>query len=511
MEGDESLRKIAKGGFIVLLGLVISKLLGYAYRVIVARMGAEQYGLISIGIALLGIATTLSVLGLNQGVLRYVSFYKGKEEFSKIKEILVSSFNLIFPLSLVLAVLLFVFSRWLSVNVFNNEELSLVIKIIAIALPFNSIREVLFNTFKAFQKVQYEVYSKNILENVLKVLLTIIFFILGFKLLGATLAFTLSIILSFILAVYYLEKKVFSVLKFKTSKFLNKELLVYSIPLLFSNFIFSLILWTDTLMIGYFLPEAQVGIYNAAQPTAFLMFMLPYALLILFVPILTELYAKHKKEEFRVVYRTVTKWVFGLNLILLSIFYLFSKDILRILFGDNYVTASSSLIVLGTGYFIGYIASTIQSLLLVIKKTKIILFNTVIMAVGNILLNIFLIPKYGIVGAAIATGFIFTIRSVLLTIESISITKIIPFKLNYIKIVFSILVVSAIVKYVARFYEINIFTLILTIIFMVILYGGLLLVTRSFEREDAVVIKFVEDKIGINFTKVNMVLGRFIK
>ena len=133
------------------------------------------------------------------------------------------------------------------------------------------------------------------------------------------------------------------------------------------------------------------------------------------------------------------------------------------------------------------------------------------MAVGNILLNIFLIPKYGIVGAAIATGFIFTIRSVLLTIESISITKIIPFKLNYIKIVFSILVVSAIVKYVARFYEINIFTLILTIIFMVILYGGLLLVTRSFEREDAVVIKFVEDKIGINFTKVNMVLGRFIK
>jgi len=317
--------------------------------------------------------------------------------------------------------------------------------------------------------------------------------------------------LSFILAVYYLEKKVFSVLKFKTSKFLNKELLVYSIPLLFSNFIFSLILWTDTLMIGYFLPEAQVGIYNAAQPTAFLMFMLPYALLILFVPILTELYAKHKKEEFRVVYRTVTKWVFGLNLILLSIFYLFSKDILRILFGDNYVTASSSLIVLGTGYFIGYIASTIQSLLLVIKKTKIILFNTVIMAVGNILLNIFLIPKYGIVGAAIATGFIFTIRSVLLTIESISITKIIPFKLNYIKIVFSILVVSAIVKYVARFYEINIFTLILTIIFMVILYGGLLLVTRSFEREDAVVIKFVEDKIGINFTKVNMVLGRFIK
>ena len=160
MEGDESLRKIAKGGFIVLLGLVISKLLGYAYRVIVARMGAEQYGLISIGIALLGIATTLSVLGLNQGVLRYVSFYKGKEEFSKIKEILVSSFNLIFPLSLVLAVLLFVFSRWLSVNVFNNEELSLVIKIIAIALPFNSIREVLFNTFKAFQKVQYRFIQK---------------------------------------------------------------------------------------------------------------------------------------------------------------------------------------------------------------------------------------------------------------------------------------------------------------------------------------------------------------
>ncbi|MAF51270.1 MAG: hypothetical protein CMH64_04235 [Nanoarchaeota archaeon] len=512
MSSEDSLKKIVKGGFIVFLGIFISKIVGYLYRIIVARIGAEQYGLLSLGIALLGVFTTISLLGLNQGILRYVSFYKGKEDFQKIKELLSSAFKLTFSLSLIFAIILFIFSKQISITFFSNENLSWIIKIIAIALPFNTLREVLINTFKAFQKVKYEVYIKNITENISKVIITLIFIILGVKIIGATIAYTASIILSFILALYFLEKKVFSIFKTKLSKFsLNKELFRYSLPLLFGNFIFSLILWTDTLMLGYFLPESEVGIYNAALPTAFLMFTIPYALLALFIPILTELHAQNKTEDFRSVYKTITKWIFLLNIILLGIFYLFSEKILGILFGQEYTIASTSLLILSTGYFIGFLASSIQSVLLVIKRTKLILLNTSIMAIGNILLNILLIPKYGIVGAAIATSSIFIIRTILLVTESTLITKIFPFKLSYIKIIFSILVTFFSIKYISSFYEINLITLILTSLFFLLIYGILLLLTKSLEKEDISIIKSIQQKTGKDFTKINQFLTKFSK
>jgi len=509
---NESLKTITKGAGILFVGIFISKLLTYIYRIIVARIGTEQYGLLSLGIAILGILTTLSLLGLNRGVLRYISFYKGKQELLKIKNILSSTFKITLPLSSILAIFLFIFSNRISVTFFHNPNLSIIIKIIAIAIPFNVFREILFSTLRAFQKIRYEVYAKNIIENISKIILTLIFLVLGLSIIGATISYTLSILFSAILAFYFLEKKVFSFFKNKADNFFNnKELLTYSLPLLFSNFIFSLILWTDTLMIGYFLPESEVGIYNAALPTAFLMWMIPQALLILFIPILTEFYAQNKYDEFKNVYKTVTKWIFVINLILLSIFYLFSKSILGILFGSAYITGAISLIILGTGYFIGFLTSSSQDILLILKKTKLILFNTTLMAIGNIILNLYLIPIYGITGAAIATSSIFILRSILLTIESYLIKKIIPFKLNYIKILFSISIASILIKYISKFYPINIFTLMINGILLLGFYSLFLLITKSFEKEDIMIIKTMQQKIGIDFTKINRFLSKFIK
>lgn len=508
---DESLKTITKGAGIVFIGLFISKLLGYIYRLIVARIGTEQYGLLSLGLAIFGVLTTLSLLGLNQGIIRYISFYKAKEDLLKIKNILVSTFKITLPLSLILAIFLFIFSKWISITFFHNPNLSLIIKIIAIALPFEVIRQIILDIFKAFQKIKYELYIKCITENLTKIILTLIFIILGLNIIGATTAYTLSIILSAILAFYFLETKISPIFKHKiNNSSFDKELLFYSLPLLFSDFIFSIILWTDTLMLGYFLPESEVGIYNAALPTAFLMNMIPYALYTLFIPMLTELYSQNKNTEFKIVYKTVTKWVFLINLILLSMFYLFSRPILSILFGQNYIRGATSLIILGTGYFIGYFPISSQHFLLIIKKTKLVLFNTLFVAILNILLNLYLIPIYGFLGAAIATSSVFILRGILLSTESYLIKRLIPLKLNFLKILFSISIASIIVNYISKFYPINIFTLVINGILLVGFYSLLLLITKSFEREDIMIIKTIQQKTGLDFTKINNFLSKFI-
>ena len=78
-ELDNSLKKIAGGALFVLIGLFISKLLGYVFRFIIARVGPEQYGLFYLGMTFFSFFSMVSILGMKEGVTRYVSYYSGKK------------------------------------------------------------------------------------------------------------------------------------------------------------------------------------------------------------------------------------------------------------------------------------------------------------------------------------------------------------------------------------------------------------------------------------------------
>ena len=154
---EDSLKKITKGAGIAFLGIIISKLLGYIYRILVARTDTEMYGLLSIGIAVFSILTTVSLLGLNNGVLRYVSFYKGKGDQEKIKQIIKVCLKITIPFSIIVSALFFIFSKQISIYFFHTEDLTIVFKIFAFAIPLTVFREMIFSIFQSFQKIKYEI------------------------------------------------------------------------------------------------------------------------------------------------------------------------------------------------------------------------------------------------------------------------------------------------------------------------------------------------------------------
>ena len=93
-EIDNKLKLIMKSSIIVFIGLFLSKIFIFGYRVLIARyFGAEIYGLFSLALMVVGWFIAFSSLGLNQGVLRYVSFYRGKKDLNKIRFII--NFSLI--------------------------------------------------------------------------------------------------------------------------------------------------------------------------------------------------------------------------------------------------------------------------------------------------------------------------------------------------------------------------------------------------------------------------------
>jgi len=61
---------------------------------------------------------------MQQGITRYVSFYKGKEDKGRIKGTIISALKITLPLSLILAFILFGYANWISIHVFHDARLT---------------------------------------------------------------------------------------------------------------------------------------------------------------------------------------------------------------------------------------------------------------------------------------------------------------------------------------------------------------------------------------------------
>ncbi len=500
------IEKIAFGASIFLAGNFLSKLLGYAYRLIVARIGTEEYGLLSIGIAVFGILTAISLFGMSESVTRFVSYYKGLNAEKKVKGTILSALSFVLIASLISTVFLMVSAGMFSSSIFHNQSLRLVLIFFAVAIPFDSLRNIFIGAIRAFQQIKYEVYAKSLAENSLKVALTLAVLAFGFGLVGAVIAYTISVIASFLLAFYYLQKKVFPIFSKLKPEYATGELLRFSWPLLFGGFAFLIIQWLDTIMIGFFKTASDAGIYNTALPTAQLLFMFPYALSVMFFPVITEMHAK--KISFASIYRTITKWILLVNIMLLSLFILFSEKIIGYLFGDAYVAdrvaflfwsvpaSSLSLIILGFGFFIVYLVMGSRDILMTYKKTRLLFWNMLAASVANVVLNFYLIQLYGIVGAAIATAVSFGLIGILTFIQATGLTGTVPFKPGYLKIVIATMFTFAIFyigKGVAPIT--NVFNLVIACLVYLILYAAILFILKVFEEEDRVVIKALVGKL----------------
>ena len=494
----KELNILVKGAGIVFIGLIVSRLFGYLFRLVVAKIGTEQYGLLSLGLAITGILSTIALVGLHTGVLRYIAYYKSKDEIGKIKGVINFSLKIPFIISIIFSILLFVFAEFISNTFFHNPDLILVLRIMSFYIPFSVISTILLNGLTAIEKIQYEVYIKNIFEKVFVFLFSIIIIYIGYGLLGVAFAYVLTSFLILIFSIYYFRKNFSSILKGVKPSSVSKELLSYSWPLLLTNFIDIIISWTNLLFLGFFKDASQVGIYNVALPTAMLLIVVPRALLSLFIPVVTSLFAQDNNENIKNLYEIMNKWIFIINFPLFLILFFFSEPILRFLFGNSYTSGAIVLSILSFSYFYSTIFHTSTRMLNIIGKNKVI-FNAGI-----------LVPLFDIVGAAVATGVSIILGGTLVGGLTYKYLKMQPISFKLIKIFISSLTSIFIIYFITKliFDPVPLWILIPLFILFGVIYLVILIYLRTFDKHDLEVINFVEEKTRIKLSLVKKVLFR---
>lgn len=495
---NKELRIILAGAGIVFFGSIINRVLNYAIRILIARgLGVEEYGLFTIAVMIMRIFITFSALGLSEGILRYVSYYRGLNDNERIKGTLIFSFITTFLSSIIITIILFFSSDYIATYWFNSKELIPVLKIFILIIPIGVLATNFVNLNLAYEKIKYNFWLIDISLQSLRVL-TIGFAVLfGLGILGVSYFYLISFFMILILMFLISEYKIFPLIKSKIkAKYEIFELFSYSWPLIFVGFLDYLMGWIDTFMIGKLMDVKSVGLYNAALPIANLLTLLPLTFTPLFLPLITKNFASKKMFLVDSLTKNVGKWAFFINFPLLLLMFLFPGFFINLLFGKDYISAASSLIFLSFGFFLFSLSQPSIQLLRMVKKTKLYLINVIISAPINIILNLLFIPKYGISGAALATSISYLIFSLLFIIESYYYLKLVPLSLNFWKPIVAGLITLIVILLFKRLLPLNIYFVILLGIIFFILYLFLLIILKSFDEQDKLLFKFLKSKFS---------------
>jgi O-antigen/teichoic acid export membrane protein len=215
--------------------------------------------------------------------------------------------------------------------------------------------------------------------------------------------------------------------------------------------------------------------------------------------------------ELRRNYVISTKWIVSLTLPLFLVLCLFPDAVLNLFFGPTYVAAAPALRILSFGFIISNLFGPNQSILLVMGKSKFIMWTALAGAIASVILNVVLIPPLGIVGAAITMVISFSLVKIIIAVKAYSLCRAQPLSKNLLKPIVVSIVLALLFKLAAdHLLAINWWMLLLLFILYYAIYGTAVVLTRSFDREDIAMLLELERWSGINAAPIKRILGRFL-
>ena len=358
---------------------------------LIRYLGPEQYGTWAYAQSYVFLFLSLTTLGLQSIVVSELV----KQERSP-EEIMGSAFAIMLIGSLVMLILC-----TSSSYLYQGANLSFwMIMLVVISNTFMSLNIISFY-FQSIVKSKYTVIAK-LVQDIIDIggkLLVIVYHLplltLGFVIMAETIIMALTLMIIYQSTSHRLKRWR---VKYKTCFFLIKK----SLPLAISGALIGLYMRLDQVMLEYFKGVNAVGEYSAGVKLVEALYMLPTILCANLLPFFVKKY-RENKEEFITSMKLIYSLMFYLPLLLALLIMPFTHSIVHLLFGSKYFIAGTVLeIAIWSNIFVSLgVASNLW--IVATSKQRFSVHRTAMGLFINLGLNFYLIPRYGAIGAAMAT------------------------------------------------------------------------------------------------------------
>lgn len=398
--------QISRHSAVFFAGTMFTAAAGYLFKVYLARvLGAEVLGIYALGMTIIGLVGIFNALGLPQSAVRFVPLYTATGNASQLRAFMIWSVGLLLAANVVLGGLVVLAGPWVAEHFYHTPALKAYLTLFALIMLFGAMTTFFGQVLQGYKDVSRRTLITNFIGTPLMMVLTIVLVAIGTGLWGYMVAQVLSAAVVLVLLALLVWKltpatarHILGPLPPLETQVLSFGAAVFGIALM--EFLLGQI---DKILIGFYINAREVGIYAVA---AAIVAFVPVALQSvnqIFSPTIADLHTRGEQELLGRLFQTLTKWILAFTLPLATAVIVFARP-LMLIFGRDF-EAGWIVLVIGTlGQLINCGTGSVGYMLLMSGNQNRLIKVQAVMTAVMVALNIVLIPRWGILGAAIAAA-----------------------------------------------------------------------------------------------------------
>jgi len=385
-------------------GVEVGKLLLVFVRLplLTKLLGAEHYGTLSLVLVTAALLAPAAALGLGAAVVRFLA---AENTATRVRDRFFSATAVVLLAGAALCLAVILTADFLESTVYGGVDASAVIRLGAFLIVTEALNRMTQCYFRAFRRMGWFA-TMNVALPVLELALMAGFLALGWGLRGVIIGMLIAGVVTAVTSLSVVAVQVgVSVPRFAgMGRYLR-----YGIPLIPSRPLNWVINYSDRYMLGYFLGAAQVGLYSAAYGITNVISVLATPVGMVLFPTVARLYDQGKTEETKTYFRYSIKYVLMLSIPAAVGLSVLSVPLIRLFTSEEFVDGAAIVPLVAGGLVAAGLRQLLDYIFHLVNKTFWVMLLLGIAAVLNVLLNLLLIPPYGIMGAAIATTAAFVV------------------------------------------------------------------------------------------------------
>lgn len=449
-EGGEFHRRIgsiSRQSAVYFAGTIFTAAAGYFFKIYLARrLGAEALGLYAMGISIVGFLGLFNAVGLPSAAARFVAEYSTRGEYARLGGFLRGSLKLLGLGNLALGAMVLAAGPWVAVHFYHAPALRPYFWAFSLIMIFGALTTFLGQVMAGYQDVARRTVITHFIGTPANIVIAVVLISLGWGLRGYMVAQVGSALLVLGLLAMWVWRMTPAEARGGTSfSPVEKKVVAFSAVAFGIAAVDFALSQADKIILGYYRAPKQVGIYAVAMA---LVAFVPIALQSvnqIFSPIIAELHADGNRVLLQRLYATLTKWIVILTIPLALTIAIFARPLMGI-FGAGFLPGAAVLVIGAMGQLINCGVGSVGFLLMMsghqMEMIKIQAANAVLL-IG---LSLILVPRMGMMGAALASATTVATTNAWLLASVRRKLKLFPYDAGYFKLILpSALSVAALV------------------------------------------------------------------
>jgi O-antigen/teichoic acid export membrane protein len=418
------------------VGGALFGLFSFVSLVIIARgLGPQRSGTFLEGVAFFTIATSLVVLGFDESMVRAVSRILASAGIPALRRTFLAAFVPLLAFAVLVAVVAWALVPQITrlLGQASDQELVTYLRIFALALPFTALYYAVLAATRGFGTMVPTVTIERVGRTLAQAIGAGVVVAVHGSGTALALVWSLPFVVGLLAGAWQLrrltrreEARRSDAIDPPSLSAAALEFWRFSGLRGIASILQTTFLWLDTLLVGALVSASATGIYTTSSRMVRLASLVLLALLQAVGPQISDLLSRHERSRAEHVYRVSTWWLMTLTWPLYITMALFAPLLLRI-FGSDFSTGAEVVATMSAAMLLSTAMGAVDMVLLMGGKSGWNLINVVVSLATNVALNLLLIPRLGIEGAAIAWAASVALNNLLPYAEIRVLLRITPF------------------------------------------------------------------------------------